>query len=414
MNIRCRSVALVLLTSTTTWAADVKVTSTTIFSGRPDVVDGQVRTVIPMVEMVGLRVRRIDTPVFDDVGVTVDAWGALTVPGAPPAGLSGDVNLVFVEGLTFKKHLFVRLGRQFVSGGVARNQYFDGLAAEFRGPAGFGLSAFVGQPVAARFANFLKGEVASGARLFWAPSINAAVGTSFIHTADRSAVLRQDIGADARWSPVRSVTLNGAITWSIADKRLAELDVGARWAPLEDLDFGLQFRRSAPDLFLARNSIFTVFADSSRDDLGASATYQMTRSLSFYGDGRALWINGELGYELGLRAAAKSYTHPKTVAHVQLRRLSVPSSGLTHGRIGGRHVLPVGVGLSLDFETYLLDKAVRGKAHSFSVSTTASWELDRLWLVGVTAFAGSTPFYDSRLELMAKLTYTFDHAGGAP
>ncbi len=406
--------AAVLVSSTGAWAADVQASSTTLFGARPDLVNGQVRTVVPLYELVGLRARGIDTPVLDDVGITVDAWGALAVPGEPPAGLSGDVNLVYVEGKAFKKHLNVRLGRQFVTGGVARNQYFDGLLLDLKGTLGFGLTGFVGQPVRERFANFLRGDLASGARLYWAPSTDAQIGASFIYTAQKGALSREDIGADARWVPWRSLTLLGSITWSVDDKRLVELDVGPRWQPLEDLEVALAYRRTAPDLFLARNSIFSVFAETSRDDAGASIAYQLTRSLGIYGDGRALWINKELGYELGLRATYKLPRLPTSNASLQFRRLSIPSNAFTQARLGARHVMPMGLGLAVDLETYVLDQAIRGKNLSFSSAITATWQLADAWMVGLTFFGATTPTFDGRYEVMAKLAYNFPGESRTP
>ena len=110
-------------------AADVSVYSTTLVGGRPDVVDGQVKTVVPLYELVGLRARNIELRGFDDFGVTLDAWGGLTLPNSPQGVAAGDVNLAFVEGKAFKKSLRLRIGRQYVVGGVARAMFFDGLYA---------------------------------------------------------------------------------------------------------------------------------------------------------------------------------------------------------------------------------------------------------------------------------------------
>lgn len=370
------------------------------------------RTVAPFYELVGLRVRNLDTPAFQDLGITLDAWGSLTVPGAPPAGLAGDVNLLFVEGRTFQRRLGLRVGRQSVFGGAARFQYFDGVSAEVRGPVGLGVSAFVGQPVAARFGNFLRADLVTGGRLFWAPTFDAQVGLSVLHSTQAGALVRQDVGADARWR-LRNLTLTGMLSWSVAEKRLVELDVGPRFQPLPALELTLNYRRSAPDLFLPRNSIFSVFADTSRDDLGASLFYQLGRAGSVYADGRALWINGELGYELALRAAVAVPGRRDTNASVQLRRLSLRSNGVLQGRVGARHVLPMGLGLAVDLEAYGLDAPVRGKSVSVSGSASGTWQWGPAWLLGVTCFAGSTPYVDSRVELMAKLTYVFDKPGRA-
>ena len=218
------------------WAADVEVQSTTLFGGRPDLIDGEVRTVAPIYERVGLRARNLQLGGIEDVAVSVDAWGGLILPGSQGSIGASDVNLAFVEGKLFKKHLKLRLGRQFVTGGTARASYFDGLLAETRGPFGLGLSAFAGIPVERRFGNLARGDFVFGTRASWGPSIHTEVGLSYLHLLKRGALARQDVGLDARWQPVRSLTLAGALIWAIADTRIAEFDLGPHWQPTENVE----------------------------------------------------------------------------------------------------------------------------------------------------------------------------------
>ncbi len=395
------------------WAhgAEVNVYSNTLIGGRPDIVDGQVRTVAPLYQLVGVRAKNIEVRGFDEFGVTVDAWGGLTLPDAPKGIAAGDVNLAWVEGRTFNKRLKLRLGRQFVVGGVARAMYFDGLLAEYRFPVGVGLSAFVGIPVERRFDNFLKGDFVVGTRASYAPSLTSEVGASFIHLLSHGALARQDAGLDARWRPFRVLTLSGALMWSIADGRLAECDLGPRWTPVQSVEVLLGYRRTAPELFLPRTSIFTVFADTSRDEAGISLTWQASALVSLFADGRALWYNGQPGYESSGRIALRPFRAPSTSLTAQYRRLSIPNNGFHQARLGARHTLPVGIGLSLDLETYVLDQPVRGQMLSFSASTTATYSISRSWLVGATLFAATTPTFESRYEAVAKLTWLFPAAG---
>ena len=168
----CRLAAVVLaLSAGGASAADVEVHSTTLIGGRPDVIDGQVKTVVPIYELVGLRVKNLSLGALEDVGVSVDAWGGVTPPRAADGTIgASDVNLAFIEGKLFKKRLKLRLGRQFVVGGTARASIFDGLSAEYRSALGLGLSAFTGIPVERRFSNFTRGDFVFGTRAFYAPS----------------------------------------------------------------------------------------------------------------------------------------------------------------------------------------------------------------------------------------------------
>ncbi len=404
--------AFLALASWAASAADLEVQSTTLIGGRPDVVDGQVKTVAPLYERVGLRARNLQLGALEDVAVAVDAWGGLILPGSQGSIGASDVNLAFIEGKLFKKRLKLRLGRQFVTGGTARASYFDGLLAEYKSQAGIGLSAFAGIPVEARFGNYTRGDFVFGSRLSFGPSIHTEVGLSYLHLLRRGSLARQDVGLDAHWQPVSSITLRGALIWAIADTRIAELDLGPLWQPTENIEVLVNYRRTAPELFLPLTSIFTVFADTSRDDLGASVSWAPCRCFTMYADARLLWINGEQGFDAGARLTYRPKFSPTTYLTVQGRRLLVPSNGYHQARLGVRHVLPVGLSLSVDLETYALDKPVRGQLWSYSASGTASWQFNKSWLAGLTLFGATTPTFESRYEVVGKLVYLFA-AGGA-
>ncbi len=392
-------------------AADVAVYSTTLVGGRPDVVDGQVRTVAPLYELVGIRAKNIGLRGFDEIGVAVDAWGGLTLPGSSNGIGASDVNLAWIEGRTLKKRLRLRLGRQFVTGGVARAMFFDGLYADYKSSIGIGLSAFAGLPVERRFANFLRGDFVFGTRAYFAPSFNTEVGLSYVHMLQRGALSRQDAGLDVRWKPLRSLMFAGAFAWSVSEARMAELDVGPRWTPTDDIEVQLSHRRTAPELFLPRTSIFTVFADTSRDDAGVSVSWQLTRLVSIFGDVRAIWLNGEQGFEASARVAVRPFRAPSTTLVVQAHRLEIPANGYHQARVGARHTLPFGLALSVDLDTYVLDRAVRRQTLSFSASTSATYTFNKSWLVSATLFAATTPTFESRYEAIAKLSWLFPSEG---
>ncbi len=388
-------------------AAEVTAYSTTLIGGRPDVTDGVVRTVAPIFQQVGVRARSVEIAGFDDAAVAVDAWGGLNLPGFRNEVGASDVNLAFVEGRTFGRRLTLRVGRQLVTGGAARAMFFDGLYADLKVGWGFGLTAFAGIPVERRFSNFLRGDFAFGTRAYFAPSYNTEVGVSYLHVLQRGLEARQDLGVDVRYKPFRSLMLAGAFVWSVNDIRMAEVDVGPRWTPTENLEVQLSARRTSPELFLPRSSIFTVFADTTRDDAGLAVTWQLGDALSVFGDFRGIWLNGVQGFEASARVALRPYRSPSTTLTAQAHRLEIPANGYHQARLGARHVLPFGLGLSLDLETYVLDKPVRGQTLSFSASTTATYTLGKSWLLGATLFAATTPTFESRVEAVAKLSWLF-------
>jgi hypothetical protein len=333
----------------------------------------------------------------------------LILPGSEEGVGASDVNLAFIEGKLFKKRVKLRLGRQFVVGGTARANTFDGLLAEYKSQVvGLGLSVFAGIPVERRFSNFTRGDFVFGTRASWGPSINTELGLSYVHQLKRGGLARQEVGLDGRWQPTKTLSLAGGLIWCVADTRFAEIDVGPRWAPTENLELLLGYRRTAPELFLPLNSIFTVFADTTREDLGGSVIWQLTKAISILGDLRLLWVNGDRGFDAGARIGWRPPRLRTTTVNLQARRLEVPANGYHQARLGARHLLPGGLGLSLELETYVLDRAIRGQKTSFSASATATYTLGRSWLAGLTLFAATTPTFESRYEVIAKFSYLFE------
>lgn len=390
--------------------AEIEARSTTFVGVSPVVLERQVRTVLPLVELVGLSVRNIETSLADDLRLTIDGWASAEIGGERVLG--GDLGVAWIEGRFAKKHLRVRLGRQFVTGGAARALFIDGLLAEGRFPYGFGVTGYVGQPVARAFSNYGVGDLAAGARVFWAPTVATEVGVSLTEQLSRSHLARRDVGVDGRWRPHRKVTLSGSATLSLAEMRLAELDVGPSWQPWEDLEVRAVYRRTAPDLFLSRSSIFSVFAETTRDEAGATAYYQLTRRLGLSVDGRALFLQGENGYEVAANALYRPRRRPDTSLTVTLRRMQVPLNAFVQARVGARHTLTSGVGLALDVDVYGLDKPVNGQTVSLAGNATLTWAFAHSWLVAATLFAGTTPTFETRTEAVAKLIYTFEPARG--
>lgn len=398
--------ALALGLAGAAWAFEVEARSTSFVGASPAVVERQLRTVVPITELVGVSVRDITTPITDELFVSIDGWAAAELGGERVLG--GDLGVAFVEGKFLSKRLRARLGRQFVVGGTARAFFVDGLLVEGKLPRGFAVTAFAGQPVARAFSNYGIGDFAAGARVAWAPSIHSEVGLSFTELLSRGQVARQDVGLDTRWRPLRTLTLAGAAIVSLADLRLAEVDLGPRYQPIEDLELRAVYRRTAPELFLSRTSIFTVFADTARDEAGATVYYQATKRLGVSADGRALIVQGEPGYDVSLAGLYRPYRRPDTAMTLTVRRLQVPFNAFTQARVGARHRLVNGVGLSVDFDFYALDKPINGQHLSFSGSGSLTWNFAHAWSTAATVFAASTPTFESRYEVVAKLIYTFE------
>lgn len=386
--------------------AEVDVRSTTIFGGRPSVVDGKVSTVVPLTEVVGLSARRIENPVFQDLSVAVDAWGSYEFSNGPEGNnLASDVNIAQIEGKLLDRRLRLRLGRQIVHGGVARASFIDGLGVEYRSAFAVGVQVYAGVPVEKRFSNWPKSDFATGARVFWAPSFNTELGASFTWMRQDHVVAREDVGVDGRARLHKTVTLNGSASFALTEQRLIEAVVGPRWTPIPAVEVYADYRHQSPDLLLPRNSILSVFASTQRDDAGLSVLYA-AGPLGLYAEGRKLWLPFGDGYDAGARATYRFDAAGRTMLTAQARRLLIPDNGYLQGRLAARKTFGE-LALSADLESYLLDKAVRGQTTSFSVAVNGTWKFHPSWQAGLTLFGATTPTFETRYEAIAKLVYTF-------
>src|SRR5689334_12819132 len=108
-----------LLLAAAAQAAEVEVRATALAASQPELLvgSGWAPVSVPLYALIGLRARKLELTGFDDLSVSVSAWGSTAITGVPSAA---DVNIAYVEGLTLKRHLRARLGRHFVIGGAAR------------------------------------------------------------------------------------------------------------------------------------------------------------------------------------------------------------------------------------------------------------------------------------------------------
>ena len=270
------------------FADNVDGSATTLVDGMKDLRDGQVYSVVPVIEMVSLNARDIQAPGVSDLSFVMSGWGAyqfgdtLAQPGVAP-GSGGDLSLAYVQGTELNQHLTLRLGRQDVIGGAAQVLPIDGASVTLSPWKTAGISAYGGALVVPRFATAI-GDAAAGTRIFWHPTYESEVGASFVDVLNHGLAERQEVGVDARWVPVRWLTFTGyALASTLDDWRLAEGEASVSWQPIRDLQVVADYHRTAPDLFISAASIFSVFAEEREDEVGGSAFYRLTRWIASTG-----------------------------------------------------------------------------------------------------------------------------------
>jgi hypothetical protein len=384
-------------------ADTVDATVTTLLAGRQDPRDGRVYTVVPAYEMLQLRLDDVQTRYIHDIKVVVSAWGEVAFGDPREGHATGDVDLGYVEGSLGDKRLTLRAGRQFVWGGAARIFQLDGGSLRVRVVRRLYLDVFGGVPVTPRFAVKL-GDAVAGGRASWRQSYDTEFGLSYMHVLDEGRVARQDLGADARITPVRPLSLTGYFLYSLAEMRVAEADAGITWQPHRLVDLRADYRRTAPDLFLPRSSILSVFADTTRDEAGASIFARPVPRLTLYGDYYFVFDDTGFGQRGGGKATLR-VSSVGTLVGLEGRFFSVPGNGYTRGRLFASHPVTSKLLLVFDVDAYLLDQAINGTNVSLTGSATVAWDFARGWRLAVTGLADTTPLVERRFEIMGRLVY---------
>lgn len=388
-------------------AAEVDARAVTIIGGRPDARDGVIYTVVPIYELVSLNARRLDLPAFDDVRVVLSLWGRVD-PADPADGdlADGDVDLGYVEGALGKGALRLRLGRQLVFAGGARGEGLDGLRAEGRaGPVG--LEVFGGVPVTPRF-GVDRGDALWGARASLRRSVDAEIGLDYIHALDDGRVRRFDLGVDGRWAR-RRYSVAALALMSAAEMRLAEARLSFAFQALPTLYLDLDAARTAPDLFLSRASILSVFAETRRDEAGGSLSWRARPDVHARAGYHALGNEEGLGHRAEL--AADVDVARGALVGAEAGALVLPDDGYLHGRVYGRAAVARRMAVTLEGDLYRLEEERNGTRLSARAASSWRWDPAPSWRTVVSALVGSDPLYELRWEAMLKVAWTFDGRG---
>jgi len=403
-----KTLVLALLAAT---ASRADGSATTLFDSRPYVRDGGYQE-SPIYESFSLFARSDGTDWLQDVRVVARGWARLTL-GPPFDGhrTAGDVDSLFFEGRLLKRHLVLRVGRQLAVGGAVRATQFDGVTARGLVAYGFGAELFGGAPVQPRF-GVSRGDALAGGRVFWSRAFDSEVGASFVYALRRGYLARKDLALDGSYTPLRTVTVSGLAQWSLEEKRLAEARLQALWQVTQKIQLTADVQRTSPDLFLDRSSIFAVFAEEVRNEAGGEVVWRILRPLSLSADWHWLRVEGGHGHRGGARATFRT---PQGGSYgAELRLLTEPDNGYKQARIFATRRLPRDLTVTVDLDAYWLEREINAQKRSFVATATCGWAFHPNWETMLAGSLGTTPYFERRAELIARLTYRFGLPGGFP
>jgi len=386
-------------------AGEFEASLTTLVSGRQDPRDDQVHTVVPVFVLISVRATEIANPWFDDVKVVVGGWVRLDFgePADDDLG-TGDVNVAYIEGSLLEKRMKLRAGRQLVLGGGARALQHDGLSAAYRVWRGLSVEVYGGHPVTPRFV-MERGDAVGGTRVSWRQTADSELGASFIHLRGDGRVDRQDVGLDGRYRIKKKWVASAFGLWSTLENRVAEVNAGVQWRPSRRVQVAADYRLTAPDLFLPRGSILSVFAEDRRQEVGANVSLRPRPRIRVNLDSYLLNLEEGSGARGRGRATLFFGDRFDTRIGAEARFLHVPFNGYQQARVYGGHQATPALRLGVDADVYRFEESINGADWSVTGTASASYRVASKWHATVVGLGGVTPFLERRLEIMGKLTY---------
>lgn len=382
--------------------------------------------VVPAYEILSLAARDVTNPVANDLQLVMSGWGSWDIDhrrwdNGTSTNLTGDLQTGYVQGSLLDRHLTLRLGRAQVQTGVARMLHLDGGEVIAVLPLGFRVSGYVGAPVAERFAsrsgirswNPQGGDLAYGGRIAYSlpfagePGRGLDLGASANFVQDGSDPVREEVGADLRLQPIRDVTLLAFGAYNVDAERYSEASVLGTWTPTRKLHVSADWHFYAPDLFLARNSILSVFSASDRNQFGGGVAYDLFRGLT-------VAANYHLQLEPGAESVGTNYGHDADVsldwsrgatsAGVQGLFLDALENGYWAGRVYGRQSFGRAFAAA-DVIGHVFREKVNGEDYAVTGTLSAGIELIRGFSAVLSGRAGVTPYLEQTYDVMAKLVY---------
>jgi subtilisin family serine protease len=167
------------------------------------------------------------------------------------------------------------------------------------------------------------------------------------------------------------------------------------------------WRFTAPDLFLPRTSILSVFSTEQRNDVGGGIRYEFERGLEAGVDAHlAIEPGEEDGNYIGADTEAELvWRRGTSQAGVEVSYLDTLENGWFGGRLFGRRDFGSRLFASADVMTHFFREDVNGQGTAVTGTLTAGLKLARGFNAVLSGRAGMTPYLEQAFDVMVKLVY---------
>lgn len=298
------------------------------------------------------------------------------------------------------------LGRRLVVIGPVAEQV-DGAVLQLEPIDDIGIQGFGGVPVFSEVGE-RDGDWGYGGRFYagWRPYIEA--GFSAAAFTEKGDPDRRIFGGDLTLFPIANLDVMGHAYYDLLYSSWYDTDGMLVIRPVEDLKLLGEYQRLMPSAYLGMGSFFSVFSFDTIDKIQSEARYVAVRRIAlgaqydhyvYDGADPADRYGGSLGVLWG--------DERTNTVNVGLYRLDRQDNGYRELRGYFYQRFGASFYVVLDAIHYQLDEQLYGVGQGFNGTGSLGFKFNDALNLLVTGMYLTSPYYDSDLRGLLKLTYNF-------
>lgn len=243
----------------------------------------------------------------------------------------------------------------------------------------------------------------------------AAAGVSFHEQREEARLQRRNLGFDLTVTPLEALTLTSDLV--LDTEQFAVVDASA-WLDVEASErwWGtLSFLHVNPQLYLSRQSVFSVFDTSGFDEVGLELSHLPLPSTSLTARGFLEWFaRGRMGTRAELQLRMDVDRAAMTRLGMTYARVVVPEGGYHSVRNSIRRRLWAPLSATAEAYLYWYDRTVASRRSATVFAANLEWAWSHRVRLLWGASLAQTPYAAGDLQTLLRLSYDAALSGGRP
>lgn len=364
----------------------------------------------PLYQYLSLDLRETEV---SDLSFHLYGWGRLDLlEETDPDFATGHLSSAHAQYRHRKGQGQVKAGRIFITEGTAM-EALDGLYLK-ESFNGFGISLFGGVPNGDEDAQFDRGDILAGGRVWIAAPGKIEAGLNYLYEdGDFEGDKRQEAGMDLWLQPTTRTSLSGNLLYNLSTSDLATGDLALRIQPTEKTELTIEGSAyNYQDLFQATTN--PVFGDSTLDPddevttMSGSAQWRPSGPLTFLCSAKAVDHKLDDPGDV-IRAEAGADMAMDGILTAAGLRMAVQSGDLAENEyndLRGFASFSTGrLAFTLDALLTAYEEPIDGEDQALRFTGSAGWKITPLLKVSGDLRLTRSPIYEEDIAAVLRLDY---------